>query len=568
MGSFKYFFDKIVNEDIKEESEYYRLRPYIAIDSDPFKDEDGNRIPKEAQEFYEDFGYLIHPRTGERVKKLSPYQLQIWNDGWLYKLRLVVKTHRAGVSESALMEDFQKAITTCRGYQVIIVMQTQQHANQLLYRLRKSIQASEKYSKYLINTQNDFLFRQEVTKTSELFINNPDSNIHPSRIIALGASEGSLWSWDRVKKVHMSDIAAARIDYAPLISAAGVRMATTDGDMLIETPPKGGTKGSLFEIWKKSKEHQDNVVKINEYISPEEMEGYYKVYEITYRQAIEAGIMSQKYIEAEKKKMSPQEFASWYEAQFVDHFGDLFDYDSIIACENRGRQYGLEQIIDSEIDYLTVKSIGYDRGHGSSNFGICALEWLPVTKLAEHGINQAGPGILRVIYCQEFSKKIHGDMVNKIINLNNQIRARKIYGGAVDPEVIRDIKIGVGERVDYEYLVVRAHKQKRPVEQYMQVVPINENVTGAILNGHAKAWVESGLLAIHPSYTELIRQMKIAVTKPNGQLDKTVDNYDSLDAFKNALKYFNFGSATGISKGHVFKLLDSPESEQYAGDCQ
>jgi hypothetical protein len=393
-----------------------------------------------------------------------------------------------------------------------------------------------------------------VTKASELFINNPDSNIHPTRIIALGSSEGSLWSWDRVKKVHISDIAAAKVDYTPIISAAGVRMATTEGDMLIETPPKGGTKGGLYEIYKKSKEHQDRTARINEYISPEEMVGYYKLYEITYKDAIRAGVMSQKYIDAERKRLSPQEFASWYEAQFIDHFGDLFDYDSIIACENRGRQYGIDQLIDSQIDFSTVKSIGYDRGHGSSNFGICALEWIPVTKIEECGITQAGPGILRIIYCQEFSKKIHGDMVNKIINLNNQIRARKIYGGAVDPEVLRDIKIGIGERTDYEYLVARANKQKRPVEQYMQVVPIPESTQGAELNSHAKAWVESGLLAIHPNYSELLRQMKIAVTKPNGQLDKTVDNYDSLDAFKNALKYFNYDSGRGISKESVFKF--------------
>ena len=272
--------------------------------------------------------------------------------------------------------------------------------------------------------------------------------------------------------------------------------------------------------------------------------------------------MSPTFIDRERKRLPPAEFAGWYEAQFIDHFGDLFDYDAILACENRGRQYGLETIIDSQIDFSTVKSIGYDRGHGSSNFGICSLEWIPVTKLQEYGINQAGPGILRVIYCQEFSKKIHGDMVNKIVNLNNQIRARKIYGGAVDPEVLRDLKIGIGERVDYEYLVARARQQKRPIEQYMQVVPIPESTQGAELNSHAKAWVESGLLAIHPTYTELIRQMKIAVTKPNGQLDKSIDNYDSLDAFKNALKYFNYDSGTGISKGHVFKFSDSRESEQ------
>jgi hypothetical protein len=553
-------FQSLADEETRDEAEYYRLRPYIAIGSDPFKDENGNRIPKDALEFYEDFGPIIHPRTGEPVEKPSWYQLLIWNDGWIYKLRLAVKTHRAGVSQTGLYEDVQKAMTVCRGHQILIVMQTEEQANHMLYRLRKGIQASERYSKYLINKQNEFLFKQEVSKSNMIYLNNPDSEIHPTVIMAKGVSEGSLWSLEKVKHVHMSDIAAARVDYAPAITSAGVRMATTDGTMLIESPPQGGTKGKLYDLWKESKAHQNELARIHEKINAETMEGHYKLYEITWREAIAAGVMSEAYLRQAKKTMTPQEFASYHEAQFVDTFGDLFDYEAVIACENRGRIYGLHELIDSEINFNTVKSVGYDPGHGSSKYAICALEWLPITMLSAYP-NAAGPGILRVIYCHEFDKKLHTDMVNKVVKLYNRIGARKIYGGAVNPEILRDIKIAIGEDSKYERLVDRARTTRRPVEKYMNCVPIPETVAGPELNSQAKAWVESGFLAVHPESSggELTRQMKNAVTKPNGQLDKSVDNYDSLDSFKNALRYFRFNAAQGIGFGHVFRFADSIE---------
>jgi hypothetical protein len=382
--------------------------------------------------------------------------------------------------------------------------------------------------------------------------------------MAKGVSEGSLWSLDKVKHVHMSDVAAANVDYAPAITSAGVRMATTDGTMLIESPPRGGTKGKLYDLWKESKAHQNELARVNEKINAETMEGHYKLYEITWREALESGVMSEAYLRQARKTMTRQEFASYHEAQFVDNFGDLFDYDAIIACENRGRQYCHLELIDSEINFNTVKSVGYDPGYSSSKYAICALEWLPATLLSQYP-NQAGPGILRVIYCREFDKKLHADMVNQIIKLYNRIGARKIYGGAVNPDILRAVKIGIGERKDYENLVKRANQKKTPLEKYMTVIPIPESVAGPELNSLAKAWVESGLLAVHPEVSggELTRQMKNAVTKPNGQLDKTIDNYDSLDSFKNALKYFRFDSATGIGKGHVFQFSDAEPETDY-----
>jgi len=255
-------------------------------------------------------------------------------------------------------------------------------------------------------------------------------------------------------------------------------------------------------------------------------------------------------------------FGKEYCLEYGGEIGDLFNIDAIITCQNRGNIYGLETLIAEQLNPRTIKVIGFDAGFGSSKFAITAIEWLPAVTLNEMApqleqINSVVDtknvaGIMRVIYSMEKKKAIYGDMINEVVNLSNEIRARKIYTGAVNPECIRDVKIGIGERVDYESMVARAKTEKRPVEQYMQVVPIPEGEDAGNLNYHARSWVESSLMAIHPSYKILIGQMKSAKTKDTGALDKKKVKHDSLDSLKNALWYFKRDNATGAEKYAIY----------------
>src|SRR5689334_8826405 len=91
-------------------------------------------IPLEAGEFYHDFGSLTHPKTGAVVERLTEYQNRIWNDQSKY--RLVVKSQKVGLSTSALLEDFQRALTTAKGKDILVIAQTQYHANEHLLTLK------------------------------------------------------------------------------------------------------------------------------------------------------------------------------------------------------------------------------------------------------------------------------------------------------------------------------------------------------------------------------------------------------------------------------------------------
>ena len=49
----------------------------------------------------QDFGYLLHPKTGEYVTELTDYQYRIWKNENKAKYRVVIKSQKVGISTSA-----------------------------------------------------------------------------------------------------------------------------------------------------------------------------------------------------------------------------------------------------------------------------------------------------------------------------------------------------------------------------------------------------------------------------------------------------------------------------------
>lgn len=94
-------------------------------------------IPLDPQEFYNDFGLLLHPKTGYEVPRLTDYQTKIWNDKYHSKYRLILKSQKVGITTSVLLEDFQDSITRYRGKDILIIAQTQYHSNEHLRTLKK-----------------------------------------------------------------------------------------------------------------------------------------------------------------------------------------------------------------------------------------------------------------------------------------------------------------------------------------------------------------------------------------------------------------------------------------------
>lgn len=306
---------------------FNRLKKEIQVISEP--ETINITIPSDPEKFYQDFGLLKHPLTHQPVKHLTPYQFQIWRDGFRYRYREVIKSQKVGISTSALMEDFHHSITNCRGQEILIISQSLDLAKDHLYTLRKMIKGSKKYSQFLIDKPNDFLLRDEVTKVMTLYIRNPDDPFKPTRIIGLGPRPGSIWSWKEVAHIHMSDIAASPlIDDSEVFGAAFSRLANTNGTILIESPPRGPS-GKLYEIYENSKLKKTN-----------SLEGQFKIYEIPATMAVQAGLISQEFLDAEQQRLGPM-YPMYYECDFYNssttwYKPELFDYDDEI-----GEQLGI-----------------------------------------------------------------------------------------------------------------------------------------------------------------------------------------------------------------------------------
>jgi len=276
-------------------------------------------IPSDPDEFYQDFGLLHHPLTQKPVEHLTAYQYQIWRDSKRYKYREVIKSQKVGLSTSALLEDFHHAITGCKGKEILIIAQSRDLAKDHLYTLRKMIKGSKKYSQFLIDRPDNFLLRDEVTKVMTLYIRNPDDPYNPTRIIGLGPRPGSIWSWKEVAHIHISDIAAApSIDDAEIFGAAFSRLANTNGTILIESPPRAPS-GMLYEIYENSKLKKTNSVS-----------GQFKIYEIPATMAVEAGLISQEYLDGERERLGPM-YSMYYECDFYNSASTWYPPDKIVS---------------------------------------------------------------------------------------------------------------------------------------------------------------------------------------------------------------------------------------------
>lgn len=465
-------------------------------------------IPKDAETFYEDFGRLVHPKTGQPVKQLTDYQLKIWNDPSKY--RLVIKSQKVGLSTSALLEDFQRAITTAKGKDILVIAQTQYHANEHLLTLKTHIINSEKYRKYLIRDPSELLFREEKTKVKVAYVKNPDNPLRPSRIIALGASEGAVWSWKNVAHIHMSDIAANDLkDDSPLFAAAFSRLANTGGTMLIETPPRG-PRGKVFEIYQQALTHQNE----------------FQLFHVTAQDAVKAGLITHDFLEEERRRLGAI-YPQYYEAEFIAVSGNLFSHSAIDKAITK---YDVTNYRPNSEKYITA-----DQGYITSKFAVIVGEWEP--KLRK----------IRVLKAEEIQSPQFEQMRDRIL------RYRREYGNVMNigidatsrMEFAMSLKTKIGENADAEYIkkkMAEYKAQRWDINKAMHVVPIFFNLeTKAYMAAHARQLLEDPreLIAIDESFTDLIVAIRSAVFDERGQLDKEMSPHnDLLEAWLMFLTFF------------------------------
>jgi hypothetical protein len=465
-------------------------------------------IPQDPQQFYEDLGLLTHPNTGLPVEKLTAYQIKVWKAN-RHKYRLVVKSQKVGLTTSVLMELLQHALTDCKGYEILIIAQTGDAAKEHLYTLRSMLRNSTKYAKYMITTRQEGLERDESTKATVMYLRNPDNPNKPTRIIAKGPKEQGIWSWKNVKFILMSDVAITpAVDYSGTINAAMTRLANTNGSIIIETPPRAPI-GKVYDIYRQSLLETDK----------SQPEGRFKVITVTASEAVDAGVISEDFLEGEKARLGSQ-YSMYYEAEFTSGGGDIFSPTHVDAISSE----------EYDIDGLGGFNImGIDPAFGSSSkFGVCIL-------------NYNGDGLIRVVFADEYETDYDAimDTLRALETRFNPIK--KIIVDPASPPVVKGLKIDNGEDIDWDAQIRRSKKEGWNWMALMHVLPLAFSKYGREMLANTKYFIDNGDIRIHPHFKPLIMSLHTATEKQFGpgllDKDRTQHN-DIFDAFRLSLFYF------------------------------
>lgn len=401
--------------------QFGNLYQNIVSDTDDVDFDLDNYIPLDPQQFYEDFGYLVHPKTGQDVLQLTPYQYEIWEARYEHKYRAVFKSQKVGLSTSVLLEDFQASLTDCRGFDILVVAQTQAQANEHLRTLKGLILSSEKYRKYLITKPSDLILKEEKTKVGVAYIKNPDNRYRPSRIIALGFSESAMWSHKNVKRIHVSDPTVAKtLDDSQIFGAMFSRLANTNGDMIIETPPRR-PKGVCWEIYDKYYKNPADSLKQK-----------WKIFIVKAEQAVNAGLIAQEFLDDEKIRLGPL-YPMFYEAEFLSVGGNVFPPEAIDKALELG-----ERFKDNPVSPYKLHLGGVDFGFSSS------LTTIYVGEIDEEN------NVIRIMIGEEYDKALPSFIARRIFEIHKQIPNLWWFVDGANRGAVNEVKGLFRESLDWE----------------------------------------------------------------------------------------------------------------------
>ncbi len=463
-----------------------------------------DNTPSDPQLFYQDFGFVEHPRTGQPSPRLAAYQYDCWKAGNFHKYRLIIKGNKIGLTTSCLMELFQRAITDCAGYEILIIAQNLTMSKNHLYTLRKLVGNSNKYRRFIIGEPVEGLLRDEVTKVTQLFIHNPRNPSQPTRIIAIPASSGNAISWRAVKFIYISDITASQQNYSETLSGAFTRLANSQGYFLLETIP-GDPIGPVYDLFLTSRQGK----------------GEFWVREYPTLMACDFGLVTQEFLDAERLRHGSM-YSKYYDAAFIAGGGNVFRLVDIEACELQGQEYDPSDPLFTQVN-LYPKSLSIDPGFGSSKFGII------LTQLRNKKIE--------ILMAEEYDQPSFVDMFKEIFHLIAKYNVTKTFIDASNPELIKEIKQSLREH-NYEIIT----KAEEALYTAQKIIPVlfSPSLSTEMLT-KLQAHVAAHDLSINKKFTSLLTQMRIA-QEANGKLQKYQEGktLDLIDALRmNVLNYYH-----------------------------
>lgn len=292
-------------------------------------------IPGTISAFYEDLGNPFQDsKTGHHVKKLAPYQHRTIDLHMKHLKLLILKSQKIGLSSLCIIITLWHALTDCKGFELIVLAQSEDKAIQHGRDMRQ-IMLSSRFKDYMITkpSQVPQALRDQVTTVTNVFLQNPDDPAHPTQIHILPPSATQIASLKRVKFAWLSDITFVRdvatrqnLYFLALMS----RLILTEGPVIIECP----TIGHLGPIWEIDNRFQQ-MQKAGQ--TPEKYD--FHVERIKVQEAVDAGLMREEAVEALRREHGPM-FGALFEADWFA--GDQAWYTQDMFKESRLATYYVE----------------------------------------------------------------------------------------------------------------------------------------------------------------------------------------------------------------------------------
>ena len=86
---------------------------------------------------------------------------------------------------------------------------------------------------------------------------------------------------------------------------------------------------------------------------------------------------------------------------------------------------------------------------------------------------------------------------------------------------------------------------KKPIDEYIRVIPVHFNKEHKNMLAHCKLMLEKEYVEINPKFDKLVTALRTAFEKGEGSLDKEATSYDDiLDGYRLVLKYYQIKSAS------------------------
>ena len=460
-------------------------------------------VPQDPQEFMNDFGEVFLTKDGKATAKLTPYQYDWWKKGWEgWHYRGAVKSNKIGFTTTNLLEMGQHGLTDCAGYEMLIFAQNHDMAKDHLKTLRQLFMMSPKYRQFMITKARDYLLKDDVTKVTEIFLENPYNKYRKTSIKALSMSAGSSVSWTKVKYILCSDITMASRSYDDTFSGALTRLANTEGYFTFESIPNGPT-GEIYRLWREYRMPTTDRPDLGRSFE-------WHIVELPYMYGVMAGLISQQFIEAERFNQG-RRFKQKYECSFEVGQGTVFTQDQLSNMRILGRQYST---IDP-FQRIYPKAMGIDT---QSKFAIiitCQVD-----------------GMIVVVYSDQEEDP---DLVTKIKEISRLIHhygVTKLYIDASNRDFVRTLSKRLGYPIDPEAKNVNEWSD---LANFGLFTPVNWGPMQIEMMTHMQMLASRGILGIDENqHPELIAQCSNAEERGYKLVSKinSSESYDELEAYE------------------------------------